>query len=121
MVASETNRRQTFAGSTGAATLILGGLVGVLTMPVAVMFTGKPAQAQSTCEFRKKLMDKLDSVYNEQPVGVGLASTGNVVELIVSPDGTWTIVVTKPNGLACIAAVGEDWQALEIAPSDESS
>ena len=100
---------------------MLAGLVGVLMMPVAVTFAGAPAQAQSSCEFRKSLIDKLDAGYNEQPVGIGVASTGNVVELIVSADGTWTIVVTKPNGIACVAAVGENWQSIEPQPPDESS
>ena len=90
-------------------------------MLVSVTFAGAHAHAQSSCEIRKSLIAKLDTGYNEQPVGVGVASTGNVVELIVSPDGTWTIVVTKPNGIACVAAVGEDWQAIEPQSSDESS
>ena len=95
---------------------MFGGLIGIL-----VMFACTPAPAQSACEFRKSLMAKLNTGYNERPIGIGVASTGNVVELIVSPDGTWTIMVTKPDGIACIAAVGEDWQAIEPTSLDESS
>jgi len=29
--------------------------------------------------------------------------------------------VTRPNGIACVAAVGEDWQSLDPPPGDESS
>ncbi|MDH3738615.1 MAG: hypothetical protein OER92_05425 [Alphaproteobacteria bacterium] len=97
----------------------MGGLIGFSVMLASVVFAG--AHAQSTCDLRKSLMAKLDAGYNEHPVGVGVASTGNVVELIVSPDGTWTIVVTKPNGIACIAAVGEDWQAVEPPTLDKAS
>jgi hypothetical protein len=44
-----------------------------------------------------------------------------VVELLISSDGTWTILVTKPNGIACVAAVGEEWHDLELPPGDEAS
>ena len=36
-----------------------------------------------------------------------------LVEVFASNNGTsWTIVVTRPDGLSCIVAVGEDWETL---------
>lgn len=90
-------------------------------MLASVSVGGNPAHAQTSCDVRKSLLAKLDTSYDEQPVAIGVASTGNVVELLVSANGTWTILVTRPNGIACVAAVGEDWQALEAHPLDESS
>ena len=90
-------------------------------MLVSVSVGGNSAQAQQSCDIRKSLLAKLHTGYDERPVAVGVASTGNLVELLISTDGTWTILVTRPNGIACVAAVGEDWQALDPHPSDESS
>ncbi|MCZ6591523.1 MAG: hypothetical protein O7B98_10355 [Alphaproteobacteria bacterium] len=121
MMAFETIRLQKYVGVAGAARAMLGGFVVVLAMLSTTVLTGGPAYAQSQCDVRKSLLAKLDTGYAERPVAVGLASTGNVVELLISTDGTWTILVTKPNGIACIAAVGEEWQALEPVSTDKSS
>ncbi len=51
----------------------------------------------------------------------GLASTGNLVELLISSGGTWTILVTNPSGITCVAAVGEDWQEMKLKLPGESS
>lgn len=71
---------------------------------------GDAAHAQATCDVRKNLLAKLHRGYDETPVASGLASTGNVVELLISAGGTWTIIITRPNGITCIAAAGQDWQ-----------
>lgn len=121
MVALKTNRPQLFAGSTWTAKVKLGGLVVVMASVTTIAFGNRQALAQSSCDVRKSLVEKLDTGYSEKPVAIGLASSGNVVELLISADGTWTILVTKPNGIACVAAVGEEWQNLDPPPGDESS
>ena len=36
------------------------------------------------------------------------------MEVLTSPDGgTWTIIVTTPQGFACLVAAGEGWHPLE--------
>ena len=46
---------------------------------------------------------------NNQPLGGGAA----VLELYVSEAGTWTVVQTRPNGLSCIMAAGDNWQSMQ--------
>jgi hypothetical protein len=121
MVALETIRPQIFAGSSSTAKVKLGGLLVVMVALTAVAFGNRPAHAQTSCDVRESLLAKLDTGYSEKPVAIGLASSGNVVELLISSDGTWTILVTKPNGIACVAAVGEEWQALDPPLGDEAS
>lgn len=121
MVALKTIRPQISAGSAWTATAKLGGLVVVVAALGIIAFSPRPAHAQSSCDVRKSLLAKLDTGYDEKPVAIGLASSGNVVELLISSDGTWTILVTKPNGIACVAAVGEEWQDLDPPLGDESS
>ena len=113
--------QQTFAGSTWAAKAKLGGFM-VFSVAVAAIVTGsRPAHAQINCDVRKNLLAMLDTGFAEKPVAIGLATTGSVVELLISSDGTWTILVTKPSGIACVAAAGEEWQDLDLPPGDESS
>ena len=75
-----------------------------------------PAQAQMmpqvVCAARADVMSNLQGKFSEAPVAIGLANTGGVVEVLTSPDGgTWTIIVTDPNGMSCLMAAGEFWAA----------
>lgn len=94
---------------------------GALAMLGSAVFAGGPAHAEANCDVRKSLIAKLSNGYAEQPVAIGLASTGNVVELLISTEGTWTILVTRPNGIACVAAVGRDWQPVKRELAGEQS
>ena len=119
MAALKQMRLQTFAGVTQSAGTMLAAFAGTLAMLVSVVIGSAPVHAQSNCDVRDNLIAKLGTGYAERPVALGVASTGNVVELLISSDGTWTILVTRPNGTACVAAVGEDWQ--EIKPQRMTS
>jgi len=62
---------------------------------------------------RGAVVAHLDAKYGERPVAVALAASGLVLEVLARPDGaTWTIIVTSPQGVACLAAHGEGWQQL---------
>ncbi len=70
------------------------------------------AQAQPICGERRALVATLEKTYSETPVSVGLASNGAIIEIFASPTGTFTIILTRPNGLTCVMAAGESWQDL---------
>ena len=46
---------------------------------------------------------------------MGVTASGRVLEVVVSEEGTWTIIITMPNGLACGIASGDSWEAV-LAP-----
>ena len=102
-----------FVLSTRTARTKLGGCSVVRAMLASVAFGGGPAHALSNCDVRRSLIAKLDKGFGEYPVAIGLASTGNLLEVLISSDGTWTILITNPYGLTCIAAAGEHWQTLK--------
>lgn len=111
-----------FALSTRTANAMVGGILVGLALLASVAFGDGPAQAQTHCEVRASLIEKLHKGFGEYPVAIGLASTGNLLEVLISADGTWTILITSPNGLACVAATGEHWQTLPKAkPAGETS
>lgn len=76
------------------------------------------ANAQGVgCGKHDTIVAALKSNYQEERRAIALAATAGVVELYVSPAGTWSMVVTTPNGITCIAAAGKAWQALKpVAP-----
>ncbi len=45
-------------------------------------------------------------------MGLGLTARGNVIEVLSSADGGFSVIVTKPNGASCIVASGEAWHSL---------
>jgi hypothetical protein len=71
------------------------------------------AQAQQVCTTRADLVKMLGDKYKEQPSGQGLVGDRAMLEVYVSDKGTFTIVSSYPNGVACIIAAGNSWEALE--------
>ena len=84
--------------------------------------TPTTADAAGPCYPRDAIHAHLAERYGEQPAGVGVAA-GQLVELLTRPDGaSWTILVLRPDGLACPVAAGEDWKAVsEPAPEHGES
>ena len=70
------------------------------------------AQAQTMCGEHSTVVASLEKTYSETPVSIGLASNGAVIEVLASPSGSFTIILTQPNGVACVMAAGENWENL---------
>lgn len=67
------------------------------------------AQMGGPCLPRAEAVAKLAESYGEQVIGLGLGAGGRVYELLVSDSGSWTILITRPNGTTCVGASGEGW------------
>ncbi len=69
------------------------------------------AQAQLACGERTAMVERLSRTYGEARKGAGLAGQTALFEVWASnATGTWTILKTAPNGLACVVAAGENWR-----------
>ena len=78
------------------------------------------AMAQTMCNKRDVFLDSLKKGYSEAPAAMGLVSNGSVLEVLTSKKGTWTIIVTMPNGTSCVVASGDAWEDIErIALNNE--
>lgn len=73
------------------------------------------AVAQTFCGPRAEILDRLEKQYSETPHALGLSTDGALVEVVVSPSGGWTILVTYPKKQSCVIATGEGWESL-LAP-----
>lgn len=70
------------------------------------------ALAQASCGPRDQIVKVLADQYQEDPVGIGLARPGQVIEVFASQAGTWSMVMTMPDGKACLIAAGDNWEMM---------
>ena len=92
-----------------------------LALPLAAIvlaggtLMSSPAAGAKMCGERDQILKRLEQRHEETPQALGLSSDGGVLEVLVSPQGGWTILVTYPKRPTCIVAVGEAWQLLRLA------
>ncbi|MEM6744592.1 MAG: hypothetical protein AAF676_12765 [Pseudomonadota bacterium] len=93
-----------------AASALLGGLLSaaVFATPVEAQVPGGP----TVCGQRDKLVQRLEVEFGETRQGFGLQRGSSIVEVFASSEsGSWTILVTRPTGVACMVAAGQNWAA----------
>jgi hypothetical protein len=81
-----------------------------LLLAAATLSTAAPSNAQSVCGDRTKFIETLAKKFEEAPSAFGIAGQKNLVELFVSKSGSWTMIMTRPSGMACIVATGQSWE-----------
>jgi len=76
--------------------------------------TAPPATAQG-CAPRDYIVDKLENRYAESLAGAGLQGRSQaLLELWSNPEsGSFTVLLTSPEGLSCIISHGSDYFAIE--------
>lgn len=95
-----------------------GGVRAALGLLWALALGGQAAAEAPQCAAHEEMVKVLAKRYSEAPKAVGLVNENRVVELFVSKQGSWTILVTRPGGTACILAAGQDWE--EVPPDLQS-
>ena len=69
------------------------------------------AQDRMACAERAQVVKKLEERFGETLRSVGLHQNDGVVEVYSSEKtGTWTILMTRPDGISCLLAAGELWE-----------
>ena len=92
--------------------LMLSSLAGII-LPAAPA-GAQMAGTQMVCGKRADMVRQLGERYGETRRSMGLAAGRGVVELYASEEtGSWTILITSPQGTACMMAAG---QAFQIDP-----
>ena len=95
--------------------LHLGALTAAAALYI-VTTTDAAAQNARNCAPREAVVDRLAEGYGETRQSMGLGANNAVVEVFASDEtGTWTITVTTPNGLTCLVASGQSFEALAEA------
>ena len=93
-------------------------LVAAFLLPAIPAANGQVA----ACDERRSMLDHLGSEYGESRIAWGVANGGQLVEVLSSgQDGTWTIIVTGRDGIACLISAGQDWRSYEPQPKGEGA
>ncbi len=81
---------------------------------LAAIFTG-PARAQAICGARDPIVEKLRQVHDERRRVEAVTAAGTLMEIFVSPAGTWTVLITAPGGPSCLVSSGEGWRPVALS------
>ena len=92
-----------------------------LSVAMGAMLVATSARAQANnCADRAYVVDQLSTKYGESRQSVGVAANNSVVEVYANGGtGSWSIVITMPNGQACLVASGMSFETclLYTSPS----
>lgn len=79
-------------------------LIGLLLLPV------DQGVADQQCYPFDQVRRSLSATYHEEVVTAGMMGGGpNAMVILVSPAGTWTALVVRPDGTACMLAEGDTY------------
>lgn len=62
------------------------------------------------CAPHDQLVSLLAQQYKETPEAVGVTQDGILLEVFVSEQRSWTVLLTTVTGISCVAASGENWE-----------
>ena len=98
--------------ATGALTLARWVLAS-LTVLSANFLGVAQAQPRQMCAPRAALLEKFAAEFGEAPYAGGIDGAGNLMEILASPKGTWTLLIVRPDKIVCIVGSGEGWLVYE--------
>jgi len=87
----------------------------MLGLACALLFgtlSASAVEAQSQCGPRDEVIRVLNAKFQENQRAVGLINEKAMMEIYISPMGTWTMVVTNEDGMSCVLAAGEAWDEM---------
>ena len=86
-----------------------------VVLTAASLFALAVEAAATQCANHDSMAKALTGKFKETRRAMGVVNSTAVMEVFMSPQGTWTVVVTNTKGIACIAASGEEWQDVPAA------
>ena len=98
----------------------MAAITATVASPVSADPGAERGDPAATVCARHDAMTKYLSVsYAEQRLNLALDANGNMVEVYSSNQGSWTMVVITPAGVACVVATGEAWISLNPRPPSD--
>lgn len=86
-------------------------LIAFLT--ICGLLLSSSAWGQGACAPRAAMIERAKVEFGEVPVVAGLERGGLAMEVLASPEGSWTMLAVNPMGLACVVATGTAWRAAD--------
>lgn len=81
-----------------------------------------PLEARAAeCGSHAKVTAFLGKKYKEQVAAMGLVSNKGFMQLFVAETGTWTVLLTTPEGISCIVAAGDSYEKAPVVANDPNA
>ena len=111
-------RRLPMRRSLSARPITLGVFMDKMLFALSLGFAGlifaTQAALAAQCAPREQVVAGLATGFDEVRRGAGLTAApdgrAQVVEIFTAASGSWTIVVTRPDGQTCLVASGQAWE-----------
>ena len=88
------------------------GMVLIATLLPAILIPAHPASAAMVCAKRSDVTKRLKQRFDEKPTSIGIIGE-NLLELYTSKQGSFTVVITRANGVSCLVLAGENWRQVK--------
>ncbi len=90
--------------------IMVGFSLWALVLEVSAQQPPPTMQMRVPCISYEGAADKLREKFRETLVGIGVGHDQKTVwELYASKDGSWTMLVVRNDGMACLAGAGQRW------------
>jgi hypothetical protein len=76
---------------------------------IALLLVPVGAAAQNICAPRTDLVKRLWDRWQEAQVSLAMINDGRLLEIFASEAGSWTAIISDPNGRSCVASAGQEW------------
>lgn len=97
-----------------AAALVFGA--AALAPPISLAGQTQSQYGRSICGPRTTLVRKLIDRFGETRRGAGLVDARRALEIWASDrTGSWTVIMTRSDGIACVVASGKHWHSTRPA------
>ncbi len=96
----------------------------ILSALAVALFAAGSSAARSEpmfCGSRSKVLELLDRDYEERQHSIAVTADGRLLEVLISPSGTWSIIISVPGGSTCLVASGEGWRPVPAREDDTIS
>jgi hypothetical protein len=95
----------------------LAGPIGLAALALLCgSVVSQPAEAApKLCGDHEQILQRLEQAHEETRQALALSGDGGVIEVLVSPEGGWTMLLTYPRRPTCVVGTGEAWEMLQLA------
>lgn len=77
-----------------------------------------PALAQPQCAPREDVVALLSQQHGESVHSIAIEGQGGIVEMWANAEtGTWTLTLTRPDGITCLVGHGHSFEAVSQEPA----
>lgn len=88
-------------------------ILALASAAIMAILATPASSEENVCGKRDDIVSRLEQGYQEFNSAMGMSTNGSLVELFTSDNGTWTLMLTQPDGVSCLIAAGQNWESFD--------